>query len=241
MGGVYIECLSNYCKDIFPNTSSYFRNSLVREIDCSDYSEIALKEISFIPDFELHRENAFWLLFDFMYTKDNKYYGKWYELSLNYLNISTPIDLVDYMNEEIYLHIDAEKEKRSEIFSWKKGRIWVSFTKDSYFTIVLKGNALELLGAAESPTPGRTVILGKSKNAKTFERDGKTYEFSPRCPEQYKSYCDTTDFFRYTPKIGAIDQFLCYCNLVTDQAIGGKKEINLKVERERERERWICT
>ena len=166
-----------------------------------------------------------------MWSRDQQYYGKYYEFSFNHMYVSTPTDLIDSLNEEIYNYIPDEKKKRREIFSLKNGKVWLSFNDDCYYTVILRSTTLLLLGAATKTDPTAAICVARSKPAKSFVRDGKTYHFAPEYDNVLNSRCPGIDFFKNQPKIPVIDNFLVYCSLIVEQHVGGERE------RERERER----
>ena len=121
--------------------------------------------------------------------------------------VSTPTDLIDSLNEEIYNYIPDEKKKRREIFSLKNGKVWLSFNDDCYYTVILRSTTLLLLGAATKTDPTAAICVARSKPAKSFVRDGKTYHFAPEYDNVLNSRCPGIDFFKNQPKIPVIDNF----------------------------------
>ena len=113
--------------------------------------------------------------------------------------ISTPIDLIEAMNEEIYRFIADEKERQRQVFSYKNGKIWVSFDDECFYSVVLRSDTLILVGATETTKPDQTLFISKSKKKDSFERNGKTYNFAPECQQAFTSKCEKTDFFKYPP------------------------------------------
>ena len=228
----YIECLSNYCMDVYPNTSASFRNHMANSIDVAKFSEIALAEISYVQNFPIEDKLAKWSLFDFEFSDDSgQTFGKFYHFTLNQQYISTPLDLVSTLNEEIMKKCPRLKETRRFIFSLSEnGKIWMNFEPNDYISVILRGTTLVMIGATDKiKTPKDTIFVGKSKQKKTYTKDGVVRTFNKSCEkEAYQSSCEKTDFFALKPTLGLIDHFLVMCNLVADSNVASSLTSLLK-------------
>ena len=91
---------------------------------------MALCEISYISEYQTDEQNASFQCFDFLADykvpketdqvsnePNEKYYGKMTTHRLNKLNISSPFELVSFLNEEVWLKVQRLKmQKKKNIF-----------------------------------------------------------------------------------------------------------------------------
>ena len=218
----YLTVVSSYNTDIFPNTSSCFKNQLCTELACPKNCEVSLVEISILNKFLVDKDSDGKLsLFNFEFTKDGGVsFGKWYHLSLKKAAINSPWDLVYMLNSFIWSEVSHLKEKNREIFLYKEGKIWLNFEKDDFILIIIKGALLVLLGADDQDSPQHAVIAGKSKEKLSYIwSDGTERKFSSDCQQRLESCVETTDFFEFTPKLPVYDQFLCLSNLASETPV----------------------
>ena len=224
MNGTYVECLSNYCLDIYPNNeSSSFRNLLAREIDTTGYSSVALMELSFLYDFPLQDKDATFMVFDFLHH-EGEYWGKFSDFSLDQKVISNAFDLISEINEKILTAVPRLKLKKREIFSvGENKKIWMKFEEDDYISVIFRDTTLILIGAQKTVDPDDAIAVGRSKDKKYYVVDKVKRYFPPgeEYQVEWKSGCEHTDFFVHQPKLGQIDQFLVFSDIVKETNVAG--------------------
>ena len=224
----YITALSNYDTHLFKNTPSSFQNRLAKEINLKQANwEIALCELSYKQDIKSTDDKAIIWIFDFL-SKDENGYGELYKLTVDQSFIVSPHDLCSRLNNLIFEKVGRLKGKKREFFKYETNeRIWITFEPDDYLCILVRYELLKLLGVTQEGSKEETLILGKTKQKKSYifnTSEGKKVKrkFKDKYNEYWKSVCKTTDYFKYRPTLQLNhEEIVVYSTLVEPGNFGG--------------------
>ena len=214
---MYITCLSNYDRGLFPNNdTSSFSNQLAQPIhlESGKNYEVCLAEFSYSPNHIIQREDLTFRVFDWFYQRpSDNLWGAEIKLTVQHATINNAEDLCTTMNSLINESIERFKFSKREFFTYEKNkRIWVNFEENDYITVILESSMIIVTGCARKDSKQDVLIIGKTKPADSYIYKGETREFEEKRP--YASRAEKREYMSYPPDIGIADEILVYADFI---------------------------
>ena len=210
------------CNDEFKsNVNGSFKTRLQNPLILGPNAEILLVEIGFDTSIKIQESDPLVLeVFDFLAIADKKVtpqqYGQWTKCTLSRSNFSSPDDLCTYLNMQCMDMCKRLRKEQAYIFKYKKeqDRIWVEFRATDFVTILVSGGLLPLLGCVDKDQKQDYLCIGRNKRELFFYKDGKKYEFGPKCRQRFQSKATKANFFLERPSLATFNEFAVYLDVI---------------------------
>ena len=207
------------------NTQSHFYNKFLTPIHLDDDNwEAGLSELSFINSFDTDQDNLSgkFYFFDFLFRHDDGKYGKLYEFVLERGFCPTPKAVLDFINTSISEKVPRLKDTPFIRYTEKLDRFWFDFVDQLWGTFIIMGDMLRVMGVTDEKVipASKEIILGLTKKAKSYEKDGTTRYFENH--REYKTDVPKTDIFEFPPLRYPYDSIYVYCDAIQDVITGAE-------------------